>query len=202
MNTTSEGNKPITIFYSYAREDKSLRDRLVKHLSLLKRQGHISDWSDQNVKPGQERKKEINKNLLSADIILLLVSANFLATNYCETSEVEMAMRRHDAGDAWVIPILVRPVDWETSSIVKLQALPYSLSPVANWPNRDSAFEEISKNIRSLVMDLQSEKNTSDEEDIREEKVLLSEQSVPRPRKKKKRDLYKTIMKAEEYSIG
>ncbi len=107
MNTTPEGNKPITIFYSYAQEDRSLRDRLVKHLSLLKRQGHISDWSDQNVKPGQEKRKEINKNLLSADIILLLVSANFLATNYCETSEVEMAMRRHDAGEAWVIPILV-----------------------------------------------------------------------------------------------
>src|SRR5207302_11058322 len=116
--------------------------------------------------------------------------------------EVEVAMRRHDAGEAWVIPILVRPVDWETASIGKLQALPYSLRPVANWSNRDSAFEEISKNLRSLVMDLQSERNKSDEEDVREEKVLLSEQSVPRPKRKKKRDLYKTILKGEEYSIG
>ncbi len=200
MDVMPKNNQPITVFYSYAREDKLLRDKLAKHLTHLKRQGYIADWSDQDVKPGQERRKEIDKNLLSADIILLLVSANFMATNYCESSEVDIAMQRHEAGDAWVIPILVRAVDWEISSIGKLQALPYNLKPVANWSNRDSAFAEISKNIRSVVMDLQATKNSANGKHATKDRQGTSEETGNNSRRKKKRDLYKTI--ARDYSIG
>ncbi|HLG63081.1 MAG TPA: toll/interleukin-1 receptor domain-containing protein [Ktedonosporobacter sp.] len=198
MDAIPKSNQPITVFYSYAREDKSLMVKLEKHLRLLKTQGYIAAWSEQDVKPGQERRKEINKKLLSADIILLLVSANFMATNYCESSEVELAMQRHEAGEAWVIPILVRAVDWETSSIGTLQALPFTLKPVANWSDRDSAFTEISKNIRNVVMELQGTKNNA--QDAMEDRQGASERTDNKSRRKKRRNLYKTI--ARDYSIG
>jgi hypothetical protein len=115
---------------------------------------------------------------------------------------VGIAMQRHEAGEAWVIPILVRSVDWETSSIGKLQALPYSLKPVANWNNRDSAFTEISKNIRSLVMDLQATRNNAEEKGIGEDAQTLAEQRTINHQRNKKRDLYKTIAKSNDYTLG
>jgi uncharacterized membrane protein len=111
-------------------------------------------------------------------------------------------LQRHEAGEAWVIPVLLRPIDWETSSIGKLQALPYNLKPIANWSDRDSACKEISQNIRSLVIDLQNTRNKSDGEHIEEDALLLSDQVAVRSRKRKKRNLYKTIAKAGDYSIG
>ncbi len=201
MEAIQNSKKPITLFYSYAHKDKQLRDKLATHLRLLQRQGYIADWSDQDIKPGQEWKKEVSKKLQTADIILLLVSPSFIATNYCEASEVDIALQRHDVGEAWVIPVLLRSVDWETSSIGKLQALPYNLKPIANWNDRDSACTEISKNIRSLVMDLQNTRNKSNGES-EEDELLPSAQTINRPQRKKRRDLYKTIAKVGDYTIG
>jgi hypothetical protein len=202
MDMTQANSKRITVFYSYARKEKQLRDRLAAHLTLLKRQGFIADWSDQDVKPGQEWRKEVSKKLESADIILLLVSPSFIETNYCESTEVDIALQRHEAGEAWVIPILLRSVDWESSAIGKLQALPYNLKPVDLWSNRDSAFTEISKNIRSLVMDLRSTEDKSKRKNTEEDALLPSDRVMTQPRRRKKRDLYKTINKAGEYTIG
>src|SRR6266567_6668057 len=202
MEATQSSNAPITVFYSYAHKDKPLRDKLATHLRLLKTQGYIADWSDQDVKPGQEWGKEISNKLESADIILLLVSPHFIATNYCESAEVDIALQRHEAGEAWVIPILLRSVDWETSAIGKLQALPFTLKPVANWSDRDSAFTQISKNIRSLVMDLHDTKNKSNGNNTEEDEPLATVQTVAKPGRRKRRDLYKTIEKIEDYPLG
>jgi TIR domain len=95
MEAIQKSKKPITLFYSYARKDKQLRDKLATHLRLLQRQGYIADWSDQDIKPGQEWKKEVNKKLLTADIILLLVSPSFIATNYCEQGFSQRLKRTH-----------------------------------------------------------------------------------------------------------
>ncbi|GHO98356.1 hypothetical protein KSF_084040 [Reticulibacter mediterranei] len=200
MEPVQNSNAPITVFYSYARKDKLLRDRLAYHLKLLEKQGYIASWSDQDVKPGQEWSKEKSKMLASADIILLLVSHEFIATNYCESTEVDIALQRHEAGEAWVIPILLRSVDWETSAIGKLQALPYDLKPVALCPDRDKAFTEISKNIRSLVMDLQKERDKETNNKTDDDTTPPPDRTVTTSRKKKKRDLYKTIN--ADYSIG
>lgn len=198
METASNDYQPIKVFYSYSRQDKRLRDQLAKHLTLLKQQGFITDWNEQDIKPGQEWKKEINKNLQEADIILLLVSASFIESKYCDSPEVDVALQKHEAQEAWVIPILLRSVNWETSSIGKLQALPYNLKPIDLWSNRESAFAVVTRDIRSVVMDLHTTKNKHKGES----ELAIVNPTPIRPVRRKKRDLYKTLAKANNFTIG
>jgi len=102
----------VPLFYSYAHEDETLRDQLDKHLSLLKRQGTISDWYDRDIMAGSVRAEEVERRLKAARIILLLVSPAFIASDYCYGVEMQVAMQRHVAGEATVIPIILRPCDW------------------------------------------------------------------------------------------
>jgi hypothetical protein len=100
------------VFISYAREDDDLRKELDKHLSELKRQKLIKVWHNQNISPGTEWEREVHTYLDMADIILLLISPDFMASKFCYSVEMERAMERHERGEAHVIPIILRPVDW------------------------------------------------------------------------------------------
>ncbi len=135
-----EGTKkidPVRIFYSYSHRDEDLRDELEKHLALLKRQGIILNWYDRKISPGERWEGAIDSNLATADIILLLVSADFLASDYCYDIEMKLALEHHKNGDATVIPIILRPVDWAEAPFSKLQALPMDGRPVTSWANLD-----------------------------------------------------------------
>ncbi|NJM74266.1 MAG: toll/interleukin-1 receptor domain-containing protein, partial [Scytonema sp. RU_4_4] len=125
-----------------------------KHLKLLERQGVIKAWYDRKITAGDEWKTEIEKQLNSAQIILLLVSADFLASDFSWSVELERAMKRHEVGEARVIPIILREVDWHEAPFAKLQALPRNAEPVTNWANRDQAFTDIAKGIRRVVEEL------------------------------------------------
>ena len=103
--------KTINLFYSYAHEDEALRDTLETHLTLLKRQHVIDMWHDRKISSGTEWDKAIDENLEAADIILLLISADFLASDYCWDIEIQRAMQRHKEKSAVVIPVLLRPCD-------------------------------------------------------------------------------------------
>src|SRR4029079_7029762 len=103
----------IEVFLSYAREDEPLLGELVKHLGLLKRQGVIRDWHDREMTAGTEWKGQIDRHLDTAGVILLLVSADFIASDYCWDVEVKRALERHDRGEARVIPVILRHVDWD-----------------------------------------------------------------------------------------
>jgi TIR domain len=105
---------PCKLFYCYAHEDKALRDALDSHLSALKRQKRIEIWYDGKISAGTEWENEIDKHLSSADIVLLLVSAAFLNSDYCYSKEMEHALQRHAEGTARVVPIIFRPVHWKT----------------------------------------------------------------------------------------
>lgn len=144
----------VDVFFSYAHEDEQLRDKLAKHLKLLERTGVIKSWHDRQILPGQEWDGEIDENLKTADIILLLVSDDFLASDYCWDVEVTQAMERHEAKDACVIPIILREVDWTKAPFGKLQALPKNAEPVTNWTNQDQAFTDIAKGIRKVAESL------------------------------------------------
>jgi len=148
--------RPIEVFYSYAHEDESLRDELEKQLALLKRQGIIAGWSDRAIGAGREWAGEINKHLKSAGIILLLVSADFLNSDYIFDVELKRAMVRHEAGEAVVVPVILRPCDWETAVFGKLQALPKHGKAVTTWANRDQAFTDIARGIRKVAEGFQS----------------------------------------------
>src|SRR3954453_19850454 len=101
---------PVPLFFSYSKKDKALRDKLETHLSLLQSQGVISGWHDRRIEAGTEWDGAISENLDRAGIILLLVSADFLASRYCRDIEVARPMERHDNGEARVIPVILRPV--------------------------------------------------------------------------------------------
>lgn len=104
---------PITIFYSYAHEDEQLRQELEKHLSLLQRQGVIAAWHDRQILPGATWAQAIDSHLETAAIILLLISPDFLASDYCYGIEMDRALERQATGKARVLPIILRPVDWQ-----------------------------------------------------------------------------------------
>ena len=108
MTGGSESSKPIRLFYSYSHDDESFREQLEKHLALLKRTGVIEEWHDRQIGAGTEWEGQINDNLEQADVILLLISASFLASDYCFDKEMTRAMERHDAGKARVIPVILR----------------------------------------------------------------------------------------------
>ena len=142
------------IFIASAPEDEKLRDDLVKHLSPLKQQGLITYWYDRKVSPGNEWEYEADKQLKTADIILLLISKYFLASDYFSSNEVKLAMYRHEIGEARVIPIILRPVIWESTDLRKLQVLPRNARAVTLWSNRDQAFVEIVRGIREALKEL------------------------------------------------
>jgi hypothetical protein len=142
---------PIRLFYSYSHKDEDLRKELEDHLSLLRRQGVISGWHDRMIGAGEEWRGELDKNMDEAQIILLLISPSFLASDYCYDIETKRALERHDKGEATVIPVLLRPVDWEGAPFARLQGLPIDLRPVTTWTNKDEAFMNIAKGIRRAV---------------------------------------------------
>ncbi len=121
---------------------------------MLQRQGVISAWHDRAIPPGGVWEAEILGHLERADIILLLVSADFLASEYCWDKEVAHAMARQRAGTAQVIPVVLRPMDWSMAPFATLQALPRDAKPVTTWPNHDEAFADIARGIRQVALAL------------------------------------------------
>lgn len=144
----------LKIFYCYAHEDQSLRDGLEKHLSPLKRLGRIIDWCDREIRPGTNWRQEIDAHLNDADVILLLVSPGFIASDYCYSVEMQRAITRHQIEDIYVLPIILRPVHWEETILGKLQALPTGAKPITKWRRRDDAYWDIVNGITKIVKPL------------------------------------------------
>ena len=142
------------VFISYAHDDEKLRQSLGNHLAALQREGLIEAWHDRKISAGQEWAGAIDANLEQADIILLLVSASFLASDYCNDIELRRALERHERGEARVIPVILKPADWTSSPFARLQALPGNAKPVTKYSNRDEAFLEVAKGIRQVAQEL------------------------------------------------
>jgi hypothetical protein len=153
VSTNSAGDA-IDLFFSYSHRDEALRDELAKQLKLLERQGAIRSWHDRAIGAGSEWRHVIDERLMKARVILLLISADFLASDYCFDLEMKAAMRRHDRKEAAVVPIILRPVEWETSPFGRLQVLPRDGKPITTYSNQDTAFKEVALGIRALVDDL------------------------------------------------
>ncbi len=139
------------LFYSYSHKDEAFRDELETHLKLLQRQGVIETWHDRRILAGEEWEGAIDENLNRANIILLLISADFIASNYCYDIEMKRAMERHKAGEATVIPVILRKNNWHSAPFGKLQALPKDGQPVNLWPDRDSAWADVASGIERVI---------------------------------------------------
>ncbi|MBE9034770.1 toll/interleukin-1 receptor domain-containing protein [aff. Roholtiella sp. LEGE 12411] len=149
-----EPNQAIELFYCYAHEDEKLREQLEKHLSSLKREGVITDWHNRKIGAGKEWQNEIDTHLNTSHIILLLISPNFMYSNYCWDVEVKRAMERYEAQEARVIPVILESVDWINAPFGRLQPLPERGKPVKKWGNRNDAFLSVAKGIRIAAKEL------------------------------------------------
>jgi hypothetical protein len=147
-------SKPIDLFFSYSHKDESLRDELATHLKLLEREGVIRGWHDRRIGAGDDWKNAIDEHLERAGVVLLLVSADFIASDYCYDLEMKRALVRRDAGNAIVIPVIVRTCEWAQAPFSKIQALPRDGKAVTSWSNRDEAWTDVAKGIRAAVQQL------------------------------------------------
>ena len=150
--------EPITIFLSYAHGDRQLLEDLKGHLSPLKRAGLVSEWYDRQIPPGAEWKAAIDKRLNIADIIILFVSSDFFASEYCYKIEMPRALERHTANVATVIPLIVRPCMWSSAPFSKLNALPTNGKPITSWAKRDEAWVDVIKGIEEVAKSVQQTK--------------------------------------------
>lgn len=148
--------EPIKIFYSYSRSDKELRDQLAGHLAPQEHAKRISTWYDLDLPPGTEWESVLRNELDTADIILLLVSADFLKSKYCYGIELKRALERHNAGEARVIPIILRQCNWKADYVPfsKLTALPNHHLALTEWTSQDAAFAGVATSIETVVDEL------------------------------------------------
>ena len=139
------------VFFSYSHRDEELRDRLETHLAMLKRENVVEAWHDRRITVGDEWKGQIDANLERSNVILLLVSPDFLASSYCYDVELNHAMRLHGEGKSKVVPIILKPCDWKSAPFSKLQAAPTDGKPIVSWPDLDEAFLNVVEKLRDLL---------------------------------------------------
>ncbi len=145
------GGPPVKVFISYAHEDEELRQRLERHLALLRRQGAIDVWTDRRIMAGEHWADEIDRRIESAELVLLLVSADFMASDYCYGKEMTRALERHGEGGAVVVPVMLKPVDWEGAPFRHLATLPTDARPLTSWPTLDDGLTNVARGIRAAV---------------------------------------------------
>jgi len=156
-NNLADQHQRIDIFCCYSRKDRSFLLQLRAHLALLERLGRIRLWADIDIEAGREWEKEIQSHLETAQIILLLVSADFINSDSCYGIEMQRALERQQRAEARVIPILLRPVDWQAAPFGKLQVLPRDGRPLTDWPTPEHAMRDIAQEIRRIVSSLSVE---------------------------------------------
>src|SRR5450759_446528 len=144
----------VNVFFCYAHEDEPLLKRLKKQLTTMQRQGLIALWHDRDISAGTEWEQEISEKLNSAQIILLLISPDFMSSDYCYGKEMQRALERHEEGTCKVIPIILRPTFLDAAPFNKLQMLPTDAKPITRWPDRDEAFHDVVKEINLVLKDL------------------------------------------------
>ncbi|MEO6187506.1 MAG: toll/interleukin-1 receptor domain-containing protein [Ginsengibacter sp.] len=158
MDETPKPN--ASIFISYAHLDEELKKELDKYLKVLKRSSKIESWNDRDLVPGQEWDAEIMAALAKANVILLLISIDFNASDFIWDKELASAMKRHEEGTAHVVPVILRRCDWSKMPYAKLQALPRNATPITEYENRDEGFTEVAIGIEKLV-DYMNSKQTA-----------------------------------------
>ena len=151
---TKAQHRPQQLYVAYAKPDSHFRAQLALHLIPIERQGKIVFWHDCLILPGQDRTVTIDKMIENADIILVLVSPDLIASDYVYESAVRRALERHEEGSAMVIPILLRPCLWLKTPLCQLQALPENGREIKCWADKDAAWLDVAKGIDNVVHEL------------------------------------------------
>jgi DNA-binding transcriptional ArsR family regulator len=156
---------PAKIFFCYSHKDEGLRDELEKHLKMMERQGLIINWHDRRIVPGKNWSNTIDANLENSDIVLPLLSPDFLASDYCMEVEMKRAIELHNHGQLRIVPILMRICDWQNSEFGKFQGLPMDMKPVksSEWFSEDEAFYTIVHGLKDVINEFFEETETISE---------------------------------------
>jgi hypothetical protein len=149
-----QGQQALSIFVSYSHADEKYKDALLKHLRPLERMNLVTQWHDRKLLAGDAWGDEISKHLEQADIVLLLVSVEFINSKYCYDVELERALERHSRGECRVVPVIIRGCLWQHTPFARLQALPRDGKPVSSWPDLDDVLASIAEAIRSVAEDV------------------------------------------------
>src|ERR1700687_492857 len=150
----SQSHLAVEVFCAYARADEKWLRQLETHLSGLERQRLISLWHDRQILPGSNWEETIDAHLETASVILLLISADFVASNYCYGIEMKRALERHEANEVRVVPIVVRPCDWQRLPFASLQALPMDAKPISTYTSVDQGWTQVASGLRRVIEDL------------------------------------------------
>ncbi len=196
----------VSVFFSYSHVDEEMRDQLEKHLIMLKRNGDISTFHDRKILAGATFGDEIDKKLLESEIILLLVSVDFLNSEYCFSIEMKAALERRSRGEAEIIPVIIDHCDWHNSPLKGLLAATRDGKPITEYANYNKAFLEITNKIRNVINSIKSKSAISESagtetysnDDI-ELKVVSNERSANLHVKKEFTDLDKENFLNETY---
>lgn len=186
------------VFVSYSHVDEELRDQLEVQLAMLKRQGLVEIWHDRRMLAGDHLDWTISKELDEADVILLLVSPNFLASDYCYKIEKGRALQRHRAGEARLISVILRPCDWTHTDLGQYLVTPKDGRAVTMWPDRDEAFLDVARSIRRAIEELGKSGEPKDQHDYIERRNSSNNLGAePKPRSSNLR-LRKKFSKADQ----
>lgn len=169
------------VFVSYSHKDEELRDQLEVQLSMLRRQGLIEVWHDRRLLAGDQLDWTIIEELDRADIVLLLISPDFLASDYCYKIEKGRALERHQEGTARMISVILRPCDWTHTDLAQYLVTPTDGKPITLWPNSDEAFLDVAKSIRRAIEEIGAEEEPKNvHEYIEVEEVEAMAEELPR----------------------
>lgn len=144
----------LKIFYIYAHQDNIYREQLDRHLSNLRRQYDLEIWFDRKISPGDNWEDILETHLNTADLIILLISPDFMDSDYCYSKEMAHALLRHERGDAKVLPVIVRYVHWKNAPFSHIQLLPTQARPIRSWPDLDEAFYDVVIGIERAIQEL------------------------------------------------
>lgn len=161
MPAASTATKPVSVFVSYSHLDKSHFEKIQSVLRALKREGLIDPWTDREIVAGGEWSKAIHTSLQSAELILLLVSRNFMESDYCFSVELKYALKQHRAKKSVVLPIIIKSADWGTAPFRRFQALPDRGKAIDKWPSREEAYASISKGLRKTIEQILKRRTSS-----------------------------------------
>ena len=138
-------------FISYSHRDEESLRRLKTHLAVLEREGNIEAWYDRKILAGGNIDSEIDERLEACELFLALISPDFLASDYCYSREMGLALERHRSGQAHVVPIIIEPCDWKSTPLRQLKAIPKDGEPIAKWENANEAYLDVVNELRRIT---------------------------------------------------
>ncbi len=141
----------VKLFVSYAEKDRQFSEDFNTHLAVLRRAGQLDNWTNNHIMPGANWDDEIKQQLQESDIVVLLVSADFIASDYINDVIVHNSIEQHKKGEIIIIPVIVRPCDFQSLPISKFQALPRNAKPISRWEDQDEAWAEVIDQVRKVV---------------------------------------------------